>query len=264
MANNNQEGKVDLSFIMTFANVDEGEASKRVEDTVKAVEASHHVYQCIAGRRFASPRIQQHPAYSKVKGLLANNDCRFLELGCCFGTDVRKLIQDGLSPSRLVVSDLHGDYWKIGLEVLFRDSLSLPCVWADLVDPLTDVTKIPQFSQPFSVVSAQAMLHVFAKQQSRTFLTIVHTLLKPGGILTGSTAMSGGDSGFEWRETPTVGLPDRKAQPRYLYSKSELFNLFQELGYENVEIELRERTQANQQPNEQPTSHACFIAYKKK
>jgi len=257
---------VDVTFIEQIAKVNTEEAIKRVDDTVKAVEASHHVYRCIEKRAFAVPRIQKHHAYSRVKALLNDPEFRLLELGCCFGTDARKLLFDGLSLSRLVISDLHDEYWKIGRDILFKDNLDLTSFWADFSDASINTASFPPIEQPFSVVSSQAMLHVFSKTQVRNFVANIHKVLKPGGILFGSSGISAGATGFEWGETPSKGLSGRKVEPRYLYSSDELTQLFHEIGFEKVEIECghfrREGTNSDDNFGDK-RAHVSFLAYKK-
>ena len=54
-------------------------------------------YPCIGKFDFLTLSISIHPCYSRVLATLAAPDAQanLLDLGCCFGQDIRKLVHDG-------------------------------------------------------------------------------------------------------------------------------------------------------------------------
>ncbi|EJD41306.1 hypothetical protein AURDEDRAFT_186649 [Auricularia subglabra TFB-10046 SS5] len=70
---------------------------------------------------FCRLRMSRHPVYHDVLTLGRERPgAILLELGCCFGNDVRKAAADGFPASRILASDSHEDFWTLGCD-LFRD-----------------------------------------------------------------------------------------------------------------------------------------------
>ncbi|KIJ29314.1 hypothetical protein M422DRAFT_188570, partial [Sphaerobolus stellatus SS14] len=64
-------------------------------------------YPCLKRFVFTSYKIGKHPAYKDVLAL--GNDrpgATYLEIGYCFGNDVRKAISDGYPVENVIASDL--------------------------------------------------------------------------------------------------------------------------------------------------------------
>lgn len=69
------------------------------------------------------------------------NPFTVLDLGCCFGQDLRRLVTDGLDPTengriRFVAADLHSELWELGF-ALFKDQSRLQATFQQLdwLDP---------------------------------------------------------------------------------------------------------------------------------
>ncbi|KAF5367047.1 hypothetical protein D9758_004050 [Tetrapyrgos nigripes] len=79
-------------------------------------------YGCIGNFAFAKFRISRNPAY--VHALELGNTrpgAIMLDIGCCFGHDLRKAAADGFPVQNMVASDLRPDFWALGHE-LFRST----------------------------------------------------------------------------------------------------------------------------------------------
>jgi hypothetical protein len=73
--------------------------------------------------------------YSSILQKLKNGG-RFLDVGCMFAQDLRKLVYDGAPPSSVYGTDLRGDYFEYGYK-LFRDEAMVPrdqFIAADILD----------------------------------------------------------------------------------------------------------------------------------
>ena len=68
---------------------------------------------------FLLPSITCFPAYSQFVAR-TKAGATVLDLGCCFGQDLRRLVADGGSMDNMYASDLNRELWDIGFD-LFRD-----------------------------------------------------------------------------------------------------------------------------------------------
>ncbi|EGO24560.1 hypothetical protein SERLADRAFT_390015, partial [Serpula lacrymans var. lacrymans S7.9] len=70
-----------------------------------------HPYRCIRRFAFTSLKISRLPAYEQVLRLGRDHqDAILLDIGCCFGNDIRKAVADGFPVSRALASDLHQSF----------------------------------------------------------------------------------------------------------------------------------------------------------
>lgn len=89
-----------------------------------------HRYPCLGRFRFLELDLSTHPLYEEyVLPRLKENGGKqepiFLDVGTCLGQDIRKLIFDGVQPSRLYGSDIVAEFIDAGYE-LFRDEDKFP------------------------------------------------------------------------------------------------------------------------------------------
>ena len=220
--------KVDISFLSKYCNISPEEASLRIQPTIDAVKSGHHVYQCIERAMFTVPRIDKHPQYfTHVKSRFPN--VQLLELGCCFGTDARKFLQDGLPEDKLTVSDLHDAYWNIGKTILYKDALDVDVLFLDFADKIS-------LRKQYDIISNQMILHVLSKQQVEQILKNCFTQLNKNGFLFGSCIATKEVNGVDWGKTPTLGLVGRAETSRYLHSKESLSDLLKQIGFFQIDI----------------------------
>lgn len=190
--------------------------------------------------RLYSPFYQK--AFSAVK---SDPSALWLEAGCAFGTDVRRLVLDGWPAKQVFCLDVHDGYWKYGLK-LYGDGPDAPegkrleceTAWGNILDDkFFSPKKDPAVPDPlprdaFSVVSLSAVLHVLAKEDSEGLLQCLHDyFIKPGGYIFGSCVGTGAENGEHWWETP-----DGSGRKRFLYSEKALAALLEKLGFVDVEV----------------------------
>ena len=84
-------------------------------------------YPCLGRWRFLELDLATHPLYHSdiLPKLKESSGPLFLDLGCCLGQDVRKLIFDGADPARLYGADLRPEFIDMGYK-LFQDDTKFP------------------------------------------------------------------------------------------------------------------------------------------
>ncbi|KAJ3021608.1 hypothetical protein HKX48_008177 [Thoreauomyces humboldtii] len=195
-----------------------------------------HVYRCIQTFSFLKPRVSEHPLYSSIV-----SECKkggqVLELGCCYGTDVRKLIMDGVPAERIVASDLHSGYWDLGCK-LFDDAERIKNVrtvfgdWAVAPTTTPPTIDFAAYLNRFTFTIASAVLHVFSKAQGEHFLANAANTLVSGGTFLGSCG--GMKVEGPWTAPGTEGSDET----RYLHSPESLSKLLTGLGFKDIVIRI--------------------------
>ncbi|KAF9267342.1 hypothetical protein L218DRAFT_1074108 [Marasmius fiardii PR-910] len=168
------------------------------------------------------PILRSTAAYQRLLelGSSRQND-HFLDLGCCFGSDIRRAIEDGFPAHRIIASDLHADLWKFGLQMFNTDPLIFPVVFIPgnildstfidiqppLTEPMTDIS--PQALQSliqscertlnplrghFCAIHTSNFFHLFNKEEHVLIAKKLASLLSPlpGSIIFGSHIRTSG------------------------------------------------------------------------
>lgn len=87
---------------------------------------------------------------------------KFLDVGCMFAQDARKLVFDGAPPSSVYGTDLLGEYFEFGYK-LFRDKEIIPpshFIAADILDP--NAPGLKELEGKLKVINNMQFLHVFS------------------------------------------------------------------------------------------------------
>lgn len=129
-----------------------------------------HPYPCLGRFRFLELELSRHDLYqSYVVPTLKETIPEgkeppiFLDLGTCLGQDVRKLIYDGVPPSRLYGSDIEQNFIDTGYN-MFLDEDKLPrdhflCP-ADVFEDPTE-NKLGILKDKVNILNASAVFHLF-------------------------------------------------------------------------------------------------------
>jgi len=205
-----------LDFVKSQTGIDDaGELKKHV----LAIQASAYQifpYPCIRSFDFAKLRLSTLPAYSQAMTLLRERpDAIFLDLGCCFGTDIRKVAVDGLPMQNLIACDLHGEFWNFGHELFRSTPETFPVAFlsGDVFDPaflapvaprltsetstsstvvppsnLSNITSLTTLTGHVSVLHCSFVFHLFSEQKQAEFARLLAGLLSPlpGSMIIGS------------------------------------------------------------------------------
>ncbi|PFH58312.1 hypothetical protein XA68_13893 [Ophiocordyceps unilateralis] len=135
-------------------------------------------YPCIGAFCFLQFCISELSCYHDIKRLITTGN-KFLDLGCCFGQEIRKLVADGVPAANLYGCDLDPRFVELGYE-LFRDKdvLAGNFLQADILDPESD---LKQLTGQLRVVNAQLFFHLFSWHQQVQIAKRIVTLFNPTG-----------------------------------------------------------------------------------
>ncbi|KAG8630059.1 hypothetical protein KVT40_001678 [Elsinoe batatas] len=142
-------------------------------------------YTCISEYLFAEPRIDRHFEYRNVIADRQRN-CRLVDVGCCMGTDMRKLIQDGFPAQNVTGIDCQPKFFDIGLELYnhTQKDLKVHLIGADVL--ASDFFDRHQgLKGTFDIVHSANVIHLFDRKQQIRFLSALAFLVKPGGLVWG-------------------------------------------------------------------------------
>ncbi|KAL6886127.1 hypothetical protein HDV57DRAFT_489776 [Trichoderma longibrachiatum] len=146
-------------------------------------------YPCIGRWSFLNLRNLHDPHFSTAFERLKNSagprsasgpTDALLDVGCCVGQLLRKLVQDGIEPTRLFGTDLHPEFIAIGTE-LFNDARSgLTLVAGDMLDP-EDKT-LEELDGKVTLVHAANFFHLFNWEEQVKAGTRIVRFLQPGTV----------------------------------------------------------------------------------
>ncbi|KAK3942834.1 hypothetical protein QBC46DRAFT_339087 [Diplogelasinospora grovesii] len=142
-------------------------------------------WPCIGQMRFLRFSLASYPAYAGVlERLKSQPECMFLDLGCCFGQDIRKLFIDGVQPSQLVGLDLVPEFNKLSYD-LFQDVHRLQFEFhaRDIMDDGADWGPL---ERRFDVLHLTSFLHIWNWTGQVKAASRVASFAKPGSVLIGS------------------------------------------------------------------------------
>lgn len=131
-------------------------------------------YPCIGVFRFLDFPACLSPAYPEVHKRVQSGET-FLDLGCCFGQDIRKLIHDGAPSDNIIGVDIEARFIDLGYD-LFRDRETLKArfytgdVFAD--------DFLREFHGEIDIVFLGSFLHLFSFEQQIVIVTLVQKLLR--------------------------------------------------------------------------------------
>lgn len=107
---------------------------------------------------------------------------KFLDIGCCLGQDVRKLVADGVSPQSVFGAELNDGFVGLGFE-LFRDRATMgqQFMIADVLDATRGAkgAALEELEGKLDVVQLGMILHLFTRDEQITAFKRAITLLKP-------------------------------------------------------------------------------------
>ncbi|KIK62578.1 hypothetical protein GYMLUDRAFT_96154 [Collybiopsis luxurians FD-317 M1] len=139
-------------------------------------------YNCI--RTFGFLRFRIRRSEASYKRLLEIGSSRqnalFLDLGCCFGNDLRKAIEDGYPAENVIASDLRAEFWKFGHDLFNTNPATFPVTFipGDALDPSFISIQPPPQSQPETAIdSVRSILQTKPESLDflRGYLSAIHT-----------------------------------------------------------------------------------------
>lgn len=141
-------------------------------------------YPCLGNWGFLNLTIGEGPAYQEVLSRVKDGE-QFLDLGCCMGQDIRKLVHDGAPSKNTHAADLKKNFWEFGYEMfLDKSSLKTTFVEADIFDPDSE---LKQLDGKISIVNAASFFHLWDWDDQVKAAKRVMKLFKsaPGDLIIG-------------------------------------------------------------------------------
>ncbi|KUI67393.1 hypothetical protein VM1G_03343 [Cytospora mali] len=150
-------------------------------------------YPCIGVFRFLDLPACLSPVYPEVLSRVRAGET-FLDLGCCFGQDIRKLVYDGAPSDNIVGVDVEPRFIDLGYE-LFRDRETLKARF--LSGDIFAEDFLEDLRGKVDIIFVGSFLHLFSFEQQEVIVAQLVKLLRKrkGSLVFGrhmATAESGG------------------------------------------------------------------------
>lgn len=149
-------------------------------------------YPCVGRFRFLDLSISLHPLYPAVLARVTKSSPpqNFLDLGCCFGQDIRRLVADGARGENLYGADLRLDFLELGYE-LFRDkgSLKAQFLQGDVFEEEAEAEggrELSKLDGKIDIIHAASFLHLFSwEEQVRAGTRMVRLMTEEDALVFG-------------------------------------------------------------------------------
>lgn len=158
-------------------------------------------YPCIGVFRFLDFGANLSPLYPNVVRRVRDGEI-FLDLDCCFGQGIRKLVSDGAPSKNIIGADSEGRFIELGYE-LFQDRETLKSHF--YTARIFDDDFLAEWHEKVDIIYVGAFLHLFDfEKQLKVMAQLVKLLRKkPGSLVFGRNiaADKGGDfrmESFDW------------------------------------------------------------------
>ncbi|KAJ7158914.1 hypothetical protein C8R46DRAFT_809982, partial [Mycena filopes] len=211
-------------------------------------------YPCI--RRFGFLRMKinkNRAAYEHVLALGRNlPDALLLDIGCCFGNDLRRIVRDGFPARRVIASDLRQDFWDLGHK-LFRSTpesfpvtflagdafdaqfLTLQSPATEALDPiapdLSSLKSLNDLRGHLSAIHSASLFHLFSEPDQLQLARKLAGLLSP---LPGSIIF--GCHGAQPTKGPTLGSRGRHM---FCHSPDSWRDMWDSEVFDSGSVEIR-------------------------
>ncbi len=214
-------------FFKDYSNIEEDILlSKAFEIYTKAQKV--HSYKCIQTLRFLTPRILNNPYYTKVKENWASN--YILDIGCGLGTDLRRMNLDGMTQKYLYGLDIEKDFVQLGFDLFDDEKTNKMTFYIDNILDEQTIEKL-QLREKFNIVYSSSVIHLLNKEETKSFLSNVYTVLKTNGIFFG--------------QTTGLAIPqyvsDSYGKIRFIHSKESLQEELEEFSFTDIQVSVQSR-----------------------
>ncbi|KAK5745750.1 hypothetical protein LTR17_001252 [Elasticomyces elasticus] len=135
-----------------------------------------HVESILVG--FLNLHIGRHQLYqSEILPRMLSGEQTYLDLGCAFAQDIRRLVADGVDSSKCCGADLRLDFLELGYE-LFNDRKSLKSrfIAADIFD---EESALKELYGHIDIIDASSFFHLFTLAEQKQVARSVIKLMRP-------------------------------------------------------------------------------------
>lgn len=186
------------------------------------------MYPCIGRWSFLNLRsMHDHhflTAFERLKnstrpGSASGSTDALLDIGCCIGQVLRKLVQDGIEPTRLFGTDLHPEFITIGKELFNDAGNGLTLVAGDMLNP--EDKALTELNGKITLVHAANFFHLFKWEEQVKVGTRITRFLQPGTV----------DAMIFGRQIGTHKPREREGKlGSFLHNQESLQKLWDEIG----------------------------------
>lgn len=166
----------DAAFFKKLTGIEDDAALKQHILDIQAKAYKVAPYGCIYLFLFTRHRLSALPAYQQVLRLGREyKNPIFLDIGCCFGNDIREAVLDGFPVAQTIGCDLRPELWNLGHE-LFRsspDTFPAHFVGGDAFDPEVLAVAPPASMQTVGVPSPD-LNHLASLNPLRGCVSAIH------------------------------------------------------------------------------------------
>ncbi|KAI1656046.1 hypothetical protein F4813DRAFT_365119 [Daldinia decipiens] len=173
-------------LLENYSKIPSSEVVKHV-NSIRERGFAANPYPCIGLYRFTNLTLLSHPLYNTIIERLNVANATYLDVGCCFGQDLRQLVQDGVPSDRLIGLDVAGALMDLGYDFfLDREALRSCFVVADVFKgaeqgPVwTDLEK-----RGVDVMHCSAFFHLFTLEDQIFAAKNLAKLIKKDGVIVG-------------------------------------------------------------------------------
>ncbi|TFK94516.1 hypothetical protein K466DRAFT_326286 [Polyporus arcularius HHB13444] len=208
----NAETPRELEFWKSQTGIQDEEELRRHIIKVQTEAHALYPYGCIVIFAFLYFRIPRIPGYDRLLKLGRERPgAILLDVGCCFGTDSRKVAADGWSATNIVATDLQSEFWDLGHKLFCSTPGTFPAAFlpGDILNPahlevasviydqaevstqspiLSSLSSLNSLRGHVSAIHAGALLHLFSEEQQAHIMRAFAGLLSPdsGSMILGS------------------------------------------------------------------------------
>lgn len=236
-------GPSTLDFFLTQTKLSNGQELRKHILDLQSEAVKIHPYPCLLAFDFVKLKIVTLPSYDAFQGAWkARQDPLFLDVGACFGTDLRKVAADGFPAHSLIAIDLRREFWDLGHKLFRSTEETFPAAFlhGDIFDdavmregeiqyriePHDDATGMnrPSISKPLSSLVAlegridfiytSNLFHLLTEAQQLSIARKLASLLSPAR----GSMIFGAHMG-----RPQKGLRTEAPPPRPGYLGSDMF-----------------------------------------
>lgn len=144
-------------------------------------------YPCIGLYRFTILTLRTHPLYDEIVKRLKAPGTAYLDIGCCFGQDLRQLVLNGVPAENLTGLDIEGALMEQGYELfLDRQTLQSRFVVADVFKATSQGGEWADMEKRgVDVLHCSAFFHLFPLENQVRAARQIAKLVKKGGVILG-------------------------------------------------------------------------------
>ncbi|KAI0823141.1 hypothetical protein BC628DRAFT_1316638 [Trametes gibbosa] len=191
----------ELEFMKEQTGIEDENELKRHIIAVAKDAFAVFPFPCIRRYAFIKFKLSRLPGYDYLLKLGREREgAILLDIGCCFGNDVRNAAANGYPTKQIVASDLHGDYWTLGHKLYRSTEKSFPArfVAGDAFNPshlaifppvysagsepspeLSTLTSLNPLHGHVAAIHASSLFHLFNEEEQAHLARALAGLLSP-------------------------------------------------------------------------------------